>query len=183
MADPSSATSTPATALASFDSARDAFLAAFAGVPDEALSYVPPGDEYALGVLLIHLQDPIHHYLEVFDLARGAVFGVVDLGNGPEGAARARADKERYAFLAAQRPSGAQRAGMLADLARAHQLVYERMAPLNDTTFARQVPVIYSADAAPFPTSARDIMGWLIDHYQEHVDQTRSILAQWQARV
>ena len=41
--------------LARFDAARDAFLAAFAQAPDAALPYTPAGDEYALGVLPLHL--------------------------------------------------------------------------------------------------------------------------------
>ena len=43
--------------LARFDTARDAFLAAFAEAPDDALPYTPAGEEYALGVLPPHLQD------------------------------------------------------------------------------------------------------------------------------
>src|SRR5262249_46579468 len=53
--------------LTTFDEARDHFLTAFAQAPDEALPFVPPGDEYAIGVLPIHLLDPITRYMTVFD--------------------------------------------------------------------------------------------------------------------
>jgi len=64
-----------AAALAAFDAARDRFLAAFAQAPDEALPFVPAGEEYALGVLPMHMQDPMRHYLAVFDMARAGNFG------------------------------------------------------------------------------------------------------------
>ena len=49
MDDSTAATSDRAAVVAAFDQARDAFLAAFAEVPDAALSYLPEGDEFALG--------------------------------------------------------------------------------------------------------------------------------------
>ena len=55
-----------ASLVARFDAARDTFLAAFAQAPDEALPYTPAGEEYALGVLPIHLQDSMNHYLDVY---------------------------------------------------------------------------------------------------------------------
>ena len=42
-------TSDRAAVVAAFDAARDRFLAAFAEVPDEALTYLPEGDEFAIG--------------------------------------------------------------------------------------------------------------------------------------
>jgi DinB superfamily len=170
-------------ALVSFDRARDAYLAAFAQAPDEALPYVPPGDEYALGVLPMHLQDSMQHYMAVLDRVIQADFGPVDLSAEPERAPEAEASARRHAYLVAQRPIGADRPGMLAELARAHQQVTSRVAGLDEATFARQAPVVYSAGAAAYPTSCRDIMGWLTDHYQEHADQTKKILAQWRARA
>ena len=168
--------------LSIFDQTRDAFLGAFAQAPDEALSYVPPGDEYALGVLPIHLQDSMHHYMGVLDRTITSGFALVDLSAGPEGAARAQDEARRHAFLVAQRPTGANRAGMLADLERVHQQVRTRVAALDDATFDRQAPVIYSAGTDPYPTSCRDIMGWLTDHYRDHTDQAQAILAQWRAQ-
>jgi hypothetical protein len=167
--------------LAAFDQAGAAYLAAFAQAPDEALRFVPPGDEYALGALPIHLRDSMHHYMRVLDLLLASDFAPLDLSAGPDAATEAEAEARRHAALVAQRPTGADRAGILADLERAHQQVGTRAAALDEATFARQAPVVYSAGAASYPTSCRDIMGWLTDHYREHIDQTQAMLAQWWA--
>ena len=171
-----------AASLAAFDAGYSAFLAAFAQAPDDALPYVPPGDEYALGVLPVHLLDPIRRYMAVLDRLLGEGFVPFDLGAGPEGAAMVKAAAEWHAFLVAQRPTGAARAKMLADLDDAHRSVHARTDALDEATFARQAPVIYSAGTDPFPTSARDLVGWLTDHYHEHVEQIGQILEQWRAQ-
>src|SRR5689334_1002535 len=54
-------------AIATFDATRDDFLAAFAEAPDGALTYLPPGDEYTLGVLPRHLCDSMDGYLDTLD--------------------------------------------------------------------------------------------------------------------
>jgi hypothetical protein len=167
-----------AAALAAFDRARDAFLVAFAAAPDAALPYVPVGEEYALGVLPMHLEDPMRHYMTVFDYILAADFGPVDLAPTPEAAP---VPPERHAAIVATRPTGADRARLLDDLAARHAWVRERVSALDEATFARQAPVIYTADGAPYPTSCRDIMGWLADHYDEHTAQVGELLARWRA--
>jgi hypothetical protein len=166
----------PVEALAAFDQARDAFLTAFAQAPDEALSFVPPGDEYALGVLPIHLQDPMHDYMTLFAAMLRGGFAPLDRSSDASGADAAA---RHHADLAAQRPTGAERANMLRDLARAHQYVHTTVESLDEATFNRQAPITYSAGALPFPTSARDIMGWLTDHYREHTEQIGAMLELW----
>lgn len=165
------------SALAAFDAARDAFLADFARAPDAALAYLPPGDDYALGVLPMHLLDPMRHYLSVFDLIVAAGFGVLDLAGTSEEDAVPPA---RHAELLAARPGGSERPRLLADLAQMHETVRQRALALDAGTFARQAPVIYSPGAAPYPTSFADILGWLTDHYHEHVAQIGQMLAGWQ---
>lgn len=169
-------------ALAAFDQARDLFLAAFAEAPDAALPYVPPGDEYALGILPMHLQDPIHDYMAIFERIQRTDFAPFDMSADPDAAAKAEAAAQHHRALAAQRPAGAERAAMLADLARAHDLVRTRMAPLDDATFTRQAQVVFAGGGAPYPTSARDILGWVTDHYNEHTQQVGELLASWRAR-
>lgn len=166
----------PAHALAAFDTARDTFLAAFAQAPDAALAYVPPGDEYALGGLLQHLCDPIDRYLDVYGRIVRAEFGLVDLAADPEFAAR---EARLHAAVVAARPTGADRPRLLAALQAAHGRVRAAFGALDAAAFARQAPVIYAAGAAPYPTAARDIVGWLADHYDEHTAQVRTMLAGW----
>src|SRR5215471_7713230 len=102
--------------LTTFDEARDNFLAAFAQAPDEALPFVPPGDEYAIGVLPIHLLDPITRYMTVFEQMMASDFALVDRAGDPAALAW---EAERHAHSVATRPTGAERAGMLRDLAAA----------------------------------------------------------------
>jgi DinB superfamily len=165
--------------LKTFDEARDRFLAAFAQAPDEALPFVPPGDEYAIGVLPIHLLDPIRRYMTVFEQLAANDFGLVDRAGD---AAALAWEAERHAHSAATHPTGAERAGMLRDLAAAHQGVLDRFSALDTATFTRQGPVIYPGSLDPYPTSAQDILGWLTDHYDEHTAQVGQLLDQWRAQ-
>ena len=165
-----------ATALATLDAARDRFLVAFAHAPDAALPFVPAGEEYALGVLPMHLQDPMHRYLAVFDRIQAASYGPVDLrGTSLEPGV----PPERHAQIVAARPTGAERAGMLADLDADHERVRSRVMALDEATFVRAAPVVYGPGSDPYPTALRDILGWLSDHYDEHTAQVAELLAAW----
>jgi DinB superfamily len=170
-----------ATALAAFDQARDVFLAAFAQAPDEALPYVPPGDEYALGILPVHLQDPIHDYMDLFERIVRTDFASFDMSADADAAEKAEASARHHRALAEQRPTGDDRAEMLADLARAHESVRARFAPLDDATFTRQAQVVFAGGGAPYPTSARIVVGWMTDHYDEHTQQVGELLTRWRA--
>src|SRR3989442_12456404 len=54
-------------ALADFETARKEWEAAFAKVPDGALTYLKPGDDYALGGLQVHVNWVLVHYGRVLD--------------------------------------------------------------------------------------------------------------------
>ncbi|HLJ81132.1 MAG TPA: DinB family protein [Ktedonobacterales bacterium] len=164
--------------LSALDQAYVQFLEAFRDVPDEALSYVPAGDEYALGILPEHLCDPLWKYSSQLDAMVRADFSQIDLSldNIYE-----EAQARRHADLAAWRPLSAERGAMLARLKTAHQHAHSRLAALDDVTFTRTAPIVYTAGSEPYPTAARDIAGWLIDHYDEHTAQTRELLVRWRA--
>ncbi len=165
-----------AAALAALDAARDRFLAAFAQAPDEALPFVPAGEEYALGVLPMHMQDPMRHYLAVFEMVRAGDFGPLDLTGTTEADS---ASPERHAAIVAARPTGAERGALLVELAAAHERVRALVTTLDEATFVRSAPVIYPPASAPYATSCRDIMGWLTDHYDEHTAQVGQLLEAW----
>jgi hypothetical protein len=165
-----------AAALVAFDAARDRFLAAFAQAPDEALPFVPAGEEYALGVLPMHMQDPMRHYLAVFEMVRAGDFGPLDLTGTAEADS---VSPERHATIVAARPTGTDRPGMLAELAAAHERVRALVMSLDEATFARSAPVIYPPSRAPFATSCGALMGWLTDHYDEHTAQVGQLLEAW----
>lgn len=167
-----------ASLIARFDAARDAFLAAFAQAPDEALPYTPPGEEYALGVLPPHLCDSMNHYLDVYARMAAASYSPVDLAADANHAQQELAQHQR---LVTTKPTGADRATLLADLDATHQRVTERFRALDDAAISRQADVVYSAGTDPYPTSVADIFGWLTDHYDEHTIQTSELLARWRS--
>ena len=161
-------------ALSDFDAARDAFLAALKPAPDEALSYLRAGDIYAIGGLAIHCNWVLKHYervLERLAQAGGGEFRAVD----PEGE-NAEANRRALAGLAP-----AERAPELAELESLHQLVKLAAGRVPSAAWEVKTPVFYGDAAETFPTSADDVLGWLRDHYREHVPHAGELLAVWQA--
>lgn len=165
-------------ALVALDSAYARFLDAFRAVPDEALSFAPEGEEYTLGILPEHLCDPLYGYSSQLDAMARSAFAPLDLSGDR---ARAASSERRHRQLAEWRPTGDEREETLARLNRAHQHARSTLATVDEESFTRTAPVIYSSGGAPLPTSARDIAGWLQAHYDEHTEQTGKLLAQWQA--
>src|SRR5260370_30900800 len=53
--------------MSDFDAARAEWEAVFAQVPDAALLYLKPGDDYALGGLQVHVNWVLTHYSRVLD--------------------------------------------------------------------------------------------------------------------
>src|SRR5438270_6807151 len=64
-------------ALADFDVALDEWEGAFAKVPDGALMYLNPGDDYSLGGLQVHVNWVLAHYRRVLDGMVAAGFSQV----------------------------------------------------------------------------------------------------------
>src|SRR3979411_1955686 len=65
------------TALEEFEAARAAFVDACAGVPDEALTFLKPGEDYALGGLVTHVVAVLEHYHLLLSAVLDAGFGEV----------------------------------------------------------------------------------------------------------
>ena len=165
-------------ALQALDTAYADFLDAFEAVPDEALGFVPAGEEYALGILPEHLCDPLWSYSSQLDAMLRCGFEPLDLTSDR---ARDAAGAQRHAQLAAWRPIASDREAMLARLRAAHQHAHSRLAAVDERDFTRTAPIVYSAGGAALPTSPRDIAGWLQAHFEDHTAQTRALLAQWRA--
>ena len=161
-------------ALADFGAARSEWESAFANVPDEALGYLKPGDDYALGGLLIHVTWVLTHYRRVLDGIIAARFGQLSPQDAP-GEAEA-AGKRAKVGLAAGR-----RAKTLAEMGRLHAAVVAAVTPLPEGDWWRKAAVIYGEGQDPYPTSPEDIVGWLREHYREHVEQSADLVADWRA--
>ncbi|HUZ87088.1 MAG TPA: hypothetical protein VNF26_09055 [Candidatus Baltobacterales bacterium] len=55
------------SAMADFEAARSEWDAGFQHVPDEALAYLKPADDYSLGGLQTHVNWVLVHYRRVLD--------------------------------------------------------------------------------------------------------------------
>jgi len=148
-----------------------AFRDVLVHAPKESLTYLRPGDDYALGGLVVHVAAVLRHYLAVMDAIVAAGFGVSRPSN-PKGL---------FEVAAARAHAGLQpteRVGALKEMAELHGRVRDRMASVTFSEWERKAPVWYS-DEELYPTSLADIAGWLTDHYLEHVPQVGSLLADW----
>ena len=162
------------TDLKSFEEARVAFTDAIASAPEEALGYLKPGDDYALGGLVFHVNAVLEHYCVVLGALLEAGFGAVSPADPPGlfETANARA-KEGL--------PPEQRAGALDEVKRQHDAMASSLGAVPDADWNRKAAVRYQPGSDPFPTSPADIAGWVTDHYLEHVPHVSQLLADWRA--
>jgi hypothetical protein len=159
-------------ALADFDVARASWEAVFAEVPDAALDYLKPGDDYAIGGLQVHVNWVLVHYRRVLDALIAGHFSALEpLTTAAEWV---RAGQKAKAGI---EPS--ERQALLEEMAGSHAAVAAavRGRPADDWT--RKTPVRYGPTEDPYPTSLDDLLGWLRDHYREHVEQCPELVAEW----
>ena len=161
-------------ALADFERARAEWEAALADVPDEALGYLKPGDDYALGGLQVHVNWVLVHYRRILDGLVAGGFAPLD----PLDPAGENDDvnKKARAGLTAE---GRRQA--LAEMAALHYAVLEAATGLPAESWSRKASVVYGPDQPPYPTSPEDVIGWLTEHYREHVQQCPELVASWMA--
>jgi hypothetical protein len=160
-------------ALADFEVARGEWESAFAKVPDAALGYLKPGDDYALGGLQVHVNWVLTHYRRVLE---GIVAGkFAPLGpQDPPGEGQAAVEKAKSGLAAGQRSRA------LDEMGRLHTAVVTVVTRLPESDWLRKADVIYGEGQDPYPTSPEDVIGWLRDHYREHVKQSADLVGDWQ---
>jgi hypothetical protein len=159
-------------ALSSFDDARQLFVDAYADVPDEALAFLVPGEDYALGGLVVHANAVLDHYQFVLDTVVDAGFATVRAVDPPgfwEGAAEGA--------RAGLTPDG--RAEAFAALDARHGRFAKTARSLPEADWLRKTDVFYGDRQEPYPTSPEDILGWLVAHYLEHVPQVAELHRAW----
>jgi len=162
-------------ALADFDRARAEWEAAFARVPDAALGFLKPGDDYSLGGLMAHVNWVLVHYGRVLDAIVAGGFEPI----GPQDPAGEEAETRKAARRGL---SGAvERERSLAEMAVLHERARSAMTTLQATDWNRKCAVVYAPGDEPYETSPRDVAGWLSDHYREHVVQTAELIDEWRA--
>jgi DinB superfamily len=159
-------------AIADFESARKEWDTAFAQVPDEALAYLKPGDDYALGGLQVHVNWVLVHYRRVLD-------GLIDRGSTQLPPLDPPGENVEFNSRAKVGLTPEGRRVALADMASIHRAVLDAAEELPDQSWSRKTPVVYGDGQDPYPTSPEDIFGWLSDHYREHVQQCPELVADW----
>lgn len=159
-------------ALADFDAARAEWEDAFGRVPDGALMYLKPGDDYSLGGLLVHVNWVLAHYHRVLTGMVRARFEQIG-SQDPAGA-------EEIALKGARRGlTPEERRKSLEEMGRLHASVSSAVRKLNPDDWSRKAPVVYGEGEDPYPTSAEDVVGWLREHYREHVEQSAALIDEW----
>jgi hypothetical protein len=161
-------------ALADFESARDEFLAALKVAPDESLSYLRSGDIYAIGGLAVHCNWVLKHYQRVLGRLAEPAAGEFRASDpaGEHEAANRRA-------LAGLTPD--ERGAEMAKLDSLHAAVNLAALKVPAAAWQAKTPVFYGDAVDAFPTSPDDVIGWLRDHYREHVPHAEELLADWRA--
>jgi hypothetical protein len=160
--------------LADFEAARKEWEAAFARVPDGALTYLKPGDDYALGGLQVHVNWVLTHYRRVMDGMIAGGFAQLGPQDGP-GDAEAAGEKAKAGLEAKDR------AKALDEMGRLHVAVVSAVMRQPEADWSRKCAVVYGAGQDPFPTSPEDVIEWLRDHYREHVQQSGDLIGDWEA--
>jgi hypothetical protein len=161
-------------ALADFEAARGEWESAFARVPDAALGYLKPGDDYALGGLMVHVNWVLTHYRRVLSGIIAGKFG--QLGpQDPPGEVQDALKKMKEGLTEGQRAKAE------AEMGRLHAAVVTAATRLPGGDWLRKAAVIYGEGQDPYPTSPEDILGWLRDHYREHVQQSADLVEDWKA--
>jgi hypothetical protein len=159
-------------ALADFEKARVEWESTFADVPDDALAFLKPGDDYALGGLQVHVNGVLVHYHRILGALLAGNFAAIDPLD-PPGEGDYVNSRAKVGLTAGERHKA------LAEMASLHTSVLETAARVPDESWSRKAPVVYGAGEAPYPTSAEDIVGWLSDHYREHVEQCPELVGTW----
>jgi hypothetical protein len=159
-------------ALADFEAARQEWAAAFGRVPDAALRYLKPGDDYALGGLLVHVNWVLMHYLRVLYALMAGGFAPVAPQDPPGEAEEIRAAAKRGLTVADRRRE-------LEAMSRLHSTVVDACTALPASDWSREASVVYGEGEDPYLTRPEDLIAWLADHYREHVQQSADLVEEW----
>jgi hypothetical protein len=163
-----------APALADFDRSRDEFLAAMDAAPDACLTYLKPGDIYSIGGLAVHCNWVLRHYTRVLD--RLAVPAPAEFRTEDPPAETEEADRRALAGL-----QPGERGPEFRTLATLHGDVLRRALSIPEGAWEKKTAVFYGDAEDAYPTSPDDVIGWLRDHYREHVPQATDLVAQWRS--
>jgi hypothetical protein len=149
--------------------ARGEFAATFAAVPDTALQYKGASDEYALSGIVVHVSATIDHYRRVVEGLIDREFKPFAVQPQDPGVEAAHAKRAQTGFAAGERDEA------FALLEAAHDDFAKAVLTIQPQDYARKISITYKAGDTAHDTSAADIVGWLTDHYREHVPSVQQM--------
>ena len=161
-------------AIGGLDTAHRAIEETFAAMPDAALAWLKPGDDYAIGGIVIHLIQSLDGYIATLEALRAAGFADTD---GP-GEDEAIVDAQLMHARRGLTPG--ERAPAFADMRAKQARLAALAATADESQFASLVGVRYPGDEAPYPTSVALVVQWMTEHYAEHVPHAKGLFAEWQ---
>jgi len=154
-----------------FAAARDEYLETIRGVPPGALGYLKPGDDYSLGGITVHVNFVLEHYANVLQAVVAAGWAECR-PEDPPGLAES-------AHARAGETLGARDVAAELDRTEKLHLDVSRLIDGLASDRDRKAPVWYPGGKEAFPTSSADVLGWLTDHYREHIPQVGELVASW----
>src|SRR4051812_19744013 len=158
------------TVLAEFETAREEFQEALRRAPDAALRYKPPGEDYALGGLVLHVTDVIRRYTRLVDALlqhRFGAFSAPEYDTPTEDASRI-----------AEGFGGETRGPVVEEMRAAHSAFVDAVRRTDEVDFNREAAVTFGS-GDPFPSSPAHVVGWVADHYREHTQQIDDLVSAW----
>jgi len=161
-------------ALADLRASREAIDATFAAMPDAALEWLKPGDDYAIGGIAIHLIQSLDGYIATLDALHRAGYRDTEGPSEDESVVDAGLARARRGVV------GSERRATFAEMATKEQRLGALAARATDEEFARVVGVTYPGDDVPYPTSVALVLQWMTEHFNEHVPHVRELFAEWQ---
>jgi hypothetical protein len=157
--------------LADFEQSRRDFEDVLCSAPDAALRFRPPGEDYALGGLVVHVADVLRNYATVLEAIRAAGWQALHAPAHETSIDDAAAIRDGF--------GGGARSAILEQMRAAHSAVVQEVLASDGASFTRHAAVTFSGSSEPYQTSPADVVGWVRDHYREHTQQIADLVSTW----
>jgi hypothetical protein len=69
---------------------------------------------------------------------------------------------------------------VVSELEQAHDALASRLREMAHKEYGQKADVHFLSSPDPYPTSAHDLLGWLTDHYNEHIAQVWQMIEGWE---
>jgi hypothetical protein len=160
-------------ALAKMDAAHAAIVDTFAAMPDPALAWLKPGDDYAIGGILIHLIGSLDGYIGTLAAIHAAGYRDAPGPGEDEAVVDAQLAHARRGLAPTER------AATFAEMRSKHVSLSDLARGANEAQFGTLLAVTYPGDKVPNPTSVALVVQWMTEHYAEHVPHAQALFAEW----